>query len=118
MDYYTNEQGEVGVLVSYGYGAGWSTWNEIALAYDKRIVEYWLAHKDDKEWLRAIDAIGDNKIKKECQDFLKSIGYENVYLGGFADCELEFVSRGVPFSITEHDGAEELEIGTSSFIVL
>lgn len=118
MEYYTNEQGEVGVLVSYGYGAGWSTWNGEKLAYDKKVVEYWLAHKDDEKWLKAIDAIGDNKIKNECQDFFKSIGYRWTYLGGLADCELEFVPRGVPFRINEYDGAEELEIGTSNFTVL
>ena len=37
-----NENDELGVLVSYGYGAGWSTWNDKKLAYDKRIVEKFL----------------------------------------------------------------------------
>lgn len=42
MEKYYNENDELGVLISVGFGAGWSTWNDEGLAYDKRIIEKWL----------------------------------------------------------------------------
>lgn len=104
---YKNEHGEIAVLVSGGYGVGWSTWNrEPNLACDRRVVElfmqltkkerlalsYGVAHLD---WVR-----------------LKMIqwGYdESIHWGGFDDCHIEWVPAGKAFRITEHDGAEDLE---------
>ena len=34
--------GELGILYSPGFGAGRSTWDCQEIAYDKRIVKYWL----------------------------------------------------------------------------
>ena len=36
VEKYYNENGELGVLYSPGFGAGWSTWSNEELAYDKR----------------------------------------------------------------------------------
>ena len=36
---YTND-GDVEILVSPGFGAGWSTWNDLGVAVDKRIVDF------------------------------------------------------------------------------
>lgn len=43
VEKYYNKNGSLGVLISPGFGVGWSTWENKNLAYDKRIIEYWLA---------------------------------------------------------------------------
>ena len=40
VEKYYNENGELGVLISPGFGAGWSSWNCDEIAFDKRVVEY------------------------------------------------------------------------------
>ena len=52
------KDGKIGVLVSHGFGAGWSTWGSDELAYDKRVVEFWLSHKNDKEFMATVDEFG------------------------------------------------------------
>lgn len=93
VERYYNEDGEVGILVSYGYGAGWSTWNDKELAYDKRIIE---------KWLEKVSA-------DEMCSYVKSLGYIKPYMGGYKQLELVFVPRGTLFRIDEYDGAEALE---------
>lgn len=112
MEYYEKD-GKIGVLVSEG-NAGWSTWNNAELAYDKRVVEFWLSHKDDKEFMETVGDGGyyccESKAHKEAEDFFKSIGYKRCpYMGGFSDIVLKFVPRGIPWRISEYDGYEEFE---------
>lgn len=93
VEKYYNEDGELGVLVSYGYGAGWSTWNDKELAYDKRIVDKWL----------------ENVSVDEMCNFVESLGYKRPYMGGYRQLKLEFVPRGTVFHIDEYDGYESIE---------
>ena len=93
VEKYYNENDELGVLVSGGFGAGWSTWNDKELAYDKRIVEKWLE-----------DVSAD-----EMCNYVESLGYTRPYMGGYRDLELEFVPRGTVFRIHEYDGSEYIE---------
>ena len=120
IEYYYNDKGEIGILVSYGYGAGWSSWSEygIKLAVDKRIIEKFNEHIDDDEWCREIDSFHDNDVQTEFRNFLSSIGYDDVYLGGLKDCKLVFVPKGSAVRITEYDGNENLEIGYTDYTVL
>ena len=91
------QNNKVAVLVSHGYGAGWSTWdNHKEIAWDKRVVEFFLENGPDVE---------EEKLK----EFMKSIGYENVYLGGWDGIRVEWVNVGDSFRITEYDGDETLE---------
>lgn len=113
MGYY-EKNGKIGVLVSPGYGAGWSTWNNAELAYDKRVVEFWLSHKDDKEFMRTVGDDGyyncESNAYKEARNFFNSIGYAKCpYMVGFSSIVLMFVPRGIPWRILEYDGDEELE---------
>lgn len=92
MERYYNEKNEMGVLISAGYGAGWSTWNEDnSIAFDKRIIEKWLR---------------DKPTSLAMWRFLKSLGYEDVYMGGYDGLVLKFVPKGTMFYITEYDGCE------------
>lgn len=93
VERYYNENGELGVLISVGFGAGWSTWGNENLAYDKRIIEKWL----------------ENVTSKEMCDYLESIGYGRPYMGGYNDLRLRFIPRGTLFCIHEYDGAESIE---------
>lgn len=105
---------KVAVLVSYGYGAGWSTWyhgeaeEPFAIAIDKRVVEFWLQHRDDAEYLKALDAYKDNDVKRAASELFRTWGYEDVYFGGFDHIELRWVKAGTLFRIDEYDGAEGL----------
>lgn len=89
VERYYNEKNELGVLISKGFGAGWSTWDTQDIALDRRIIEYFLEN-------------GNNNIG----DFIKSIGYKNVYLGGANGLKIEWVPKGTRFTIDEYDGNE------------
>lgn len=102
--------GKIAVLVSGGFGAGWSTWNCNELAYDKRVVEFWLSKKDDKKFMREIDSFCDNHTKDETSALFASWGYDGTYFGGFEDIEIKWVAEGQPFRIMEYDGNEYMEI--------
>lgn len=107
--YYNNKE-ELGVLISPGWGAGWSTWNEegeekYAIALDKRVIDFWMNHQYDKE-------------NYEMQDFLKSIGYNNIYMGGYEQLELVFVPKGQMFCIHEYDGFETIETPESMGMII
>ena len=81
--------GKVAVAVSYGYGAGWSTWNNID-PMDARFNQLFL---DD-----AADEAADL-----CDEL--DLGYA----GGARDVEIVWVPVGTEFRITEYDGSESLE---------
>ena len=110
--YYNEDKTAFGVLVSYGFGAGFSTWSEHELAYDRRVIEFWLAHKNDERWMREVERYNpESPEHKEACAFFNEIGLDDCpYMGGFPDCDLEWVPVGARFRITEYDGAESLEI--------
>lgn len=91
--YYNDDKTAIAVLVSKGWGAGWSTWiGDNAAAYDKRIIEKYFQN------------YSDNEIDK----YLKEIGYDEPYVGGWSDCEIYWVPVGTKFYIYEYDGNEYL----------
>lgn len=113
--YWNEDHTKYAVLVSSGFGAGWSSWEGKELAYDKRVVEFWLEHEYDKEWMRTVNqtkyssSIPQSDANKEAVAFFKSIGYEDCpYLGGFSSIHLEWVEAGRKWIIREYDGSEAL----------
>lgn len=86
-----------GVLVSHGYGAGWSSWNQPRLAYDRKVIEYWLTHKDEKS--------------EVVEEWLRKNGYPNTYVSfsNWRNLVLEWVPINVYWRIREYDGAESIE---------
>ena len=110
--YYNEDKTKFGVLVSHGFGAGFSTWSEHELAYDRRVIEFWLAHKEDERWMREVERYHpESPEHKEACVFFKKIGLSDCpYMGGFPDCDLEWVPVDARFRINEYDGAESLEI--------
>ena len=94
VEKYYNKNGELGVLISPGFGAGWSTWNDAEIAYDKRIVEYWL---------------NESPSSDEMANFVESLGYRKPYMGGYGSLRIKYIPRGDMFCIHEYDGAESIE---------
>lgn len=81
--------GMVAVAVSGGFGAGWSTWNEVS-PMDARFNQLFL----------------DGKFQEAaalCEQL------ELGYAGGADDVYIVWVPVGTRFVISEYDGAESLE---------
>lgn len=85
--------GKVAVLISPGYGAGWSTWNpgKTELLFDPTIVDLVLSEAEPEK----IEAYIDLK-------------YPEAYTGGVGDLIVKWVPEGAKFRINEYDGAESL----------
>ena len=94
---YYNEDGQVGVLVSRGFGAGWSTWNDDSELFmmDSNLIQMKLDEKSDE----------DAKIY-----LLDKLGVRHVCVLGWDDCEVVFLNKGTAFVINEYDGSESLDI--------
>jgi hypothetical protein len=85
--------GKVGVLVSYGYGAGFYTWGAPAEAIFSPTL---------------INLIENNKYEEAVQFITET--WPDVYTGGVTDLSVEWVPEGAKFIINEYDGAESLEL--------
>ena len=77
------------VLVSYGYGAGFSTWTT--------------ANPCDRGLIELVEAEKWDKAEEYCED-----KWPNEYWGGLRDCVVEEVEAGELFQIREYDGNESL----------
>lgn len=86
------------VLISPGFGAGWSTWNDSRMAIDKDLIE--LFERGCTE-----DEMASLCLKKGYGD-----GDFPPYMGGFLDLEVTEVPSGCHFKIEEYDGAESIEV--------
>ena len=90
------------VLTSPRYGDGFSTeTNYPEIAYDKRIVEFWLNRYDD-----------ESLTEIELLNFYKGCGYELEFcykpLNTFRNLNITFIPLGIGFYIDNHNGAESI----------
>lgn len=96
--YRINESGikEVAVLVSPGFGAGWSTWNtqKEELLFDSIIVDFVNAKPFN---LTAFEEY----LEKE---------YPDEYWGGIDGLCAKWIPEGSEFIIHEYDGSESLQL--------
>lgn len=87
------KDGRVAVLVSRGFGAGWSTWNsDPATVFDPEMVK----------------AVLDNDHAKANE--IAARKYPDAYAGGVNDLVVEWVDKGDRFEIHEYDGSESLRV--------
>ena len=86
------KDGKTAVLVSPGFGAGFSTWNKPEMAVDFDLVEAFLS--GDKTRFAYI------LVEK----------YNDPYDGGVEDLEVQWVDEGKKFRVEEYDGNESLEV--------
>ena len=97
--YYNEDKSAIGVLISVGFGTGWSTDNihGINLAIDKRIINYWLNSSSETP-------------SEDIREALSNLGYYSLLLYGWKNIELHWVPCGSTFRIVQYDGAEKIEI--------
>ena len=88
------KDGEVAVLVSPGFGAGWSTWNVHCpeCLFDPEIVQMML---DGVDYL-AIEQFAEKKYG------------ENFHAGGAVTLEVKWITQGRKFYVMEYDGSESV----------
>jgi hypothetical protein len=89
---------QIGVLVSHGFGAGWSTRNSPECALDQELVQ---AFEDN---------LSEDKIME-----IARINWPDNYMGGLMDCSVYWIDKGTKYRITEYDGAESIEFDTSDY---
>ena len=84
--------GKVAVIVSPGYGAGWSTWanNPERAAFSPEVVA----------WIEG-GGVGEPDLPSDLAD---------EYGGGLVDAEVKWLDVGTAFYIAEYDGNESLVI--------
>lgn len=85
--------GKVAVLVSPGFGAGWSTWNPDCpdMLFDPGMVD--LVIKGDQEQMRAY----------------AELKWPDAYMGGLNNLDVVWVEQGQLIKINEYDGSETIE---------
>ena len=87
------KDGKTAVLVSPGFGAGFSTWNKPEMAVDFDLVEAFLSGDMNRFEYIVVEKYG-----------------ENMYLGGMENLMVVWVDEGNKFRIDEYDGNERVEI--------
>ena len=111
--YITNEMGTfLAVLVSAGFGAGWSTEGEQGLAVDSRLIDFLLSRiKYDSSKINEHTRIkvGEIAKSKEFKELVLSL-YPETYLNSVRHLYINFVPKGVFFQINEYDGFESINI--------
>lgn len=89
------KDGKIAVLISSGFGAGWSTWsceNRSEMLFCPEMVQ----------------AILDGR-KGELQEIANRL-FPDEYTGGLEDVEIHWVDKGDRFVVREYDGSEELTV--------
>lgn len=86
--------GQVAVLYSPGFGAGWSTWNQEVpeLVFEPVIVDF----VEKEQW-------------EELTTYV-TLKYPDLYDGGMRDLEIAWLDLGTEFRINEYDGSESVEV--------
>lgn len=86
-----NDKGEVGVLISMGHGAGWSTWCDDVDPFDPYLITAYYAH-----YTKLLVCANER--------------YPEAYKGGLERGQVEVIwlTKGTKFYIDEYDGAESL----------
>ena len=92
--------GKVAILVSRGFGAGWSTWNgshpecltnpEIVAMVEAEALPEEIAAKADELW-------------------------PDGYWGGADGLRIEWVAEGAQYRIEEYDGSESIDFNDASY---
>jgi hypothetical protein len=95
MKKYHNDKGEIGLVISSGFGAGWSSRNreyKDFLLMDHMIVTMCM----------------HNTPAEEVQEYLADHEMGDVYMEGWDDCHVVFLPPNSMFYLHEYDGSETL----------
>ena len=94
------EDGKTAILISPGFGAGWSTWNSEHSRFflmDSGLVALVMADADETE----IEAYCKQELGKPDDDFY-------IYLGGLDGLVIKWLPNGTKFCVDEYDGSESI----------
>lgn len=95
--------GKIAVLISPGYGSGWSTWNSHEeLLFHPKIVE--MVENDRR------DEIDEQWIEEE-------LGLKDVYCGGVSTLIVEWLKKGTQFIVEDYDGSESITTIDSLYLI-
>lgn len=95
------KDGRVAVIVSGGFGAGWSTWGASESCLDGELAQ----------------AILDKKPISEIEEIAEK-NWPHQYQGGLFKAHVSWVNQGSAFEIEEYDGSESLHIiGERNYLV-
>ena len=86
--------GQVAVLYSPGFGAGWSTWNQEVpeILFDPVIVDF----VEKEQWAELTTYV--------------TLKYPGLYDGGMPDLAIAWLPVGAEFRINDYDGSESIEV--------
>ena len=82
------KDGKIGILVSPGFGSGWSTWNDI--------------QADDARFVKLID---EGKL----EEAMALANELHLFNRGLPNCKVVWLESGIKYKITENDGSETIE---------
>ena len=92
--------GKVAVLVSPGFGAGWSTWS-------------YVGEEDYRNFMlfdpTLVDMVERGASAETIETYVTSM-YSDVYCGGADGLTIQWLPVGTAFRIHEYDGSESVEI--------
>jgi hypothetical protein len=94
------KNGKVAVLISPGFGAGWSTWN-----YDKEIANKLLFHP------RIVEMVEQGRNEELTEEWLKEncdIDTKYICVLGADGLKIEWLPLGTSFIVEEYDGSESI----------
>jgi len=106
------KEGKVAVLVSKGWGAGFTTWttnwnpedkNCLQQLFDPTLVEMCKQLQSLKFFDRDRTGLLDQML-----EYIQKT-YPKAFVGGIEDLEVEWVPEGSLFRVNEYDGKEEVE---------
>ena len=98
------KSGQVAVLYSPGFGAGWSTWN------DDEFIPILTTHRDIVQAVMDGDKGAAARIAREL--IAEATGKPDVYVCvlGADDLKIEWLDKGSRFEIREYDGSESIHV--------
>ena len=92
--------GKVAVIVSPGFGAGWSTWS-------------YRGEEDYRDFMlfdpTLVDMIERSESAETIETYVTFV-HPGTYCGGADDLTIQWLPVGTAFRIHEYDGAESVEI--------
>lgn len=86
--------GEVAILISHGFGAGWYTWNQ--------------EHKELLFSPKIVQMVEENRFDEITNDWVKENLGIDIYTGGSDGLKIHWLPIGTAFEVDEYDGAESL----------
>ena len=97
--------GKVAVIVSPGFGAGWSSWAWEKMAHDGEE-----AYRDFMLFDSTLVTMVEREDSVEAIESYVTAIYPHIYCGGASDLTIQWLPVGTAFRIHEYDGNESVEI--------